>query len=219
MSSSMKKQSIDYSLIAAAHHEAAHTIVALLNLIQVSDVAVKVDGSDAVGLTQFYMYKNTNIEDPELLEMLITSDLLVAYAGLQGEKLYYRDICGSSNFPLHLRIGSSEDFAAAQKLIRTNNLAAPGKETSALKKKLQSEVEQMLIAYWSDVKLIGHQLYKRRKLYYRDLKNILCRAHNENRLFWKSQFKIINFIHHDNKVPEEQEVKEALHKNAVTIIR
>lgn len=215
----MKKQSIDYSLIAAAHHEASHTIVSLLNLIQVSDVAVKIDGSDAVGLTQFYMYKNSIIEDQELLEILITSDLFVAYAGLQGEKLYYRDICGSSKFPLHLRIGSSEDFSAAQKLIRTNNLAAPGKETSALKKKLQAEVEQMLIAYWSDVKLVAHQLYKRRRLYYRDLKNILARAPNENRLFWKQQFKIINFIHHDSKVPEEQEVKEALHKNAATINR
>jgi hypothetical protein len=219
MSSSMKKQSIDYSLIAAAHHEAAHTIVALLNLIQVSDVAVKVDGSDAVGLTQFYMYKNSNTEDKELSEILILLDLQIAYAGLAGEKHYYRDICGSNNFPSNLKAGSSEDFSTAQKLIRTHNLAAPGKETSVLKKKLQSEVEQMLIAYWDDVKLVAYSLYKRRKLYYRDLKNLLCRAPNENRTFWKSQFKLINIIHHDIKVPPEQEVKEALHKNIATIIR
>jgi len=214
----MKKQSIDYSLIAASHHESGHCLVALLNLIQVSDVGVAIDGSDAVGLTQFYMYKNTVIEDRELHELLVLSDLLVAYAGLQAERLYYKDICGSSKFPLHLKVGSAEDTASAYKLIRTNNLATPGKETSILKKKLQSEVEQMLIAYWSDVKLVAHSLYQRRKLYFRDLKNLLTR-NNDNKDFWKSQFKTINFIHHDSKVPGEQEVKEALHKNAVTIIR
>lgn len=218
MSSSMKKQSIDYSLIAAAHHEASHSIVALLNLIQVSDVSVKIDDADATGLTQFYMYKNSHTEDKELLEMLTIADLQVAYAGLQGEKLYYKDICGSSKFPLHLRIGSSEDFSTAQKLIRSHNLASPGKETSALKKKLQVEVEQMLVAYWDDVKLVAHQLYKRRKLFYADLKNLLTR-NNDNKDFWKTQFKLINFIHHDSKVPGEQEVKETLHKNATTIIR
>lgn len=219
MSSSMKKQSIDYSLIAASHHESGHCLVALLNLIQVSDVGVAIDGSDAVGLTQFYMYKNTVIEDRELHELLVLSDLLVAYAGLQAERLYYKDICGSSKFPLHLKVGSAEDTASAYKLIRTNNLATPGKETSILKKKLQSEVEQMLIAYWDDVKLVAHQLYKRRRLYYRDLRSMLCRKPNENREFWKSIFKKIDFIHHDTKVPEEQEVKEVLYKNAVTINR
>jgi hypothetical protein len=120
---------------------------------------------------------------------------------------------------LHLKVGSAEDTASAYKLIRTNNLATPGKETSILKKKLQSEVEQMLIAYWDDVKLVAHQLYKRRRLYYRDLRSMLCRKPNENREFWKSIFKKIDFIHHDTKVPEEQEVKEVLYKNAVTINR
>jgi hypothetical protein len=214
----MKKQSIDYSLIAAAHHEAAHTIIALLNLIQVSDVSVRIDEADATGLTQFYMYKNSHTDDKELSNILIFADLQVAYSGLTGERIYYKDICGSSKFPLHLRIGSSEDFASAQKLIRTNNLAAPGPETSALKKKLQSEVESMLIAYWDDVKLVAHALYQRRKLYYVDLKNLLTRK-NDRKDFWKMQFKLINFIHHDSKIPEEQEVKEALHKNATTIIR
>lgn len=209
----MKKQSIDYSLIAAAHHESGHTILALLNLIQVSDASIKVDDADAVGLTSFYMYKNSDVEDKELLEMLIISDLQVAYAGLSAEKFYYKDICGSSRFPLHLRIGSSEDFSSAQKLIRINKLASPGKETSVLKKKLQAEIEKMLTIYWNDVKIIAHALYQRRKLYYVDLKNLLCKKQNPNSDFWKQQFKMINYIHSDNKMPEEQEVKRILIDN------
>lgn len=216
MTSVLKKQSIDYSLIATSHHEAGHTIVGLLNLLQVSDVSISIDGTDAIGLTQFYMYKNTNIEDPELHKMLVISDLSVAYAGLWAEQVYYRDICGSSKFPRHLQAGSSEDWAAAQKLIRANNLASPGKETANLKKKLQSEAEEMLIAYWDDVKLIAHQLYRRRKLYYRDLKNLLTR-NNDRKDFWKQKFKMINFIHHDTKVPPEEEVKHILTNNIIII--
>lgn len=213
MVSSMQKQSIDYSLIACAHHESGHIIVALLNLIQVSDAKIQIDGDDSTGLTQFYMYKNTDVGDRELLEILVLSDLQVAYSGLASERIYYKDICGSNRFPLHLRIGSSEDFSSAQKLIRINKLASPGKETSDLKKKLQSEIEKMLTIYWNDVKIIAHALYQRRKLYYVDLKNLLCKKQNPNSDFWKQQFKMINYIHSDNKMPEEQEVKRILIDN------
>lgn len=214
MASSIKKSAIDYSLIACSFHEASHTICALLNYFEVPDVSMRIDGNDAVGLTSFYTYKNGHVEDDELFRIMLLSDIQVAYAGLVGEKHYYKDICGNDKFPIHLRIGSAEDIEVAAKLIRKHNLASSGKSTYILKKRIQKDVNDVLIEFWASVKIIAHALYAKRKLDYDDLKYLLTRK-SDQKDYWKEKFKAIKFIHNDNKVPPEKEVKDILLENSI----
>jgi hypothetical protein len=208
MASSMKKQAIDYSAIACSYHEATHTCIALYNHIFVPDVSIRIDGSDAVGLTSFYLYKNGDILDQELKAMIIIAEIEMTYAGMIGEAVYYKETCGSDIFPRHLKSGSSEDIKNAQDLIRLNTLALPGKDTAALKKQIKKRVEGLIIENWASIKLLAHAIYKRKKLTYHDLKNLLCRKNP----FWKERFKETSLIHSDMKVPEEAEVKQILTK-------
>lgn len=206
MVSSMKKQAIDYSAIAASYHEASHSCLALYRHIFVPDVSIKIDGSDAVGLTSFYLYKNGDVLDLELKTMLLLAEIEMTYAGMIGEAVYYKETCGSSVFPRHLKSGSSEDIQNAQDLIRKHLLAAPGKETAALKKQLKKQVEAIIIEHWASIKLLAHAIYNRKRLTFHDLKNILCRKND----FWKVRFKETILIHSETKIPEEADVKKIL---------
>lgn len=204
-SSEIKQQASDYILIAAAYHEASHAIMGLLNYILVDEVELLGgEGQDAGGI-EYSVYTSDN---SFLQKNFILSELQLIYAGLVGEKMYYRDICGSIKFPMNLRRGSWYDNKNASRIIRRYELATSGPETYNLKKEIKKEIEKILNEYWEDVKLVAHALYKKRYLDCNDLKYILTRGQNKN--FWKDRFKKIKLIYDDKKELSEKIVKSLI---------
>lgn len=208
-----KKQSLDYLMIAAAHHESAHTLIYLYNLIKVFNVSISSDREMIKftgGLAEYLLILDYDcIEDIDLRNKLLTSELMGLYSGLLGEKAYYHDICGSQRFPTHLSAGASGDIMEASNLIRKYDLASPGKNTTILKKQIEKKVKSVLLEYWADVKIIAHALYKYKSLSFEDLKNLLCKK-NKNKVFWKTRFKDIDILHHDTIQLSEKDIKKKL---------
>lgn len=213
MKNRLKKQSFDYELIAMSYHEAGHVVCALLNYLCVVNTNVMTP-KRREGNTEFYIYGNDEVEDEELRKMLLIFELQAVYAGLISEKMYYKDICGSSKFPMHLRIGSSYDNASASKIIRNNNLAEPGKKTFLFKKQVQYDVERLLSEHWNAVKVIAHYLYKKKRLTFDELKFVLTRR-TENKDFWKERFKKIKFIHNEKNPSAEVIVKDLVLEDTI----
>lgn len=216
MNNIVNKQAHDYELIAMAWHEAAHTICGLFNFMRVYNVCVMSEKYEH-GNTLYEVYDPDNIDNKLLAKILLIYEVQTLYAGLVGEKLYYKEICGSDNFPMHLRIGSSDDIQAAAKLIDKHNLANPGKSRYLFKKQIQNDTANILIEYWDDIKLISHMLYKYKELKEDELKYFLTRR-SENNEFWKSRFKSIKTIYNDNCDLDEKYLKEILVQNSIVIM-
>jgi hypothetical protein len=189
-----KQQSNDYGLIATSYHEASHTIVGLASLILIEDVTV-VDSQE--GTTNYFRYHAGDADTNNLKKILATSEIKTIYAGLVGEKMYYKDICGSSKFPMHLKEGSSIDTSIASQLIRRYNLAASGKPTFEFKQHIREEVERILIRHWQAVKVVAHALYKKKKLNSQELKYLLVRI-PQDKEFWKDKFKTMKIIYDED---------------------
>lgn len=202
-----KQQANDYGLIATSYHEAAHTIVGLANLIMINDVIV-IDSQE--GTTNYYLYRPEETEDEHIREILLKSELKTVYAGLVGEKMYYKDICGSSAFPTHLKIGSSIDTQIASKLIRKYQLANAGKATFKLKEEIREEVKKILIRHWEAVKIVAHALYKKKKLSFIELKYLLTRT-LQDKDFWKDKFKTMKIIY-----AEENDITTKIVRNLIS---
>lgn len=201
-----KQQSSDYELIASAYHEAAHTVVALANLVLVDNVSVAVNfGGDTLYSSLHADY----IEDNELKKLIVLAEIRIFYSGLVGEKIFYMDICGNPKIPMSLKIGSSEDNKEASFLIRKYSISKPGKETFELKKNIKSEIEKFLYNHWGSIKIIAHSLYKRKKLNYSEIKYLLSRSPDDKE-FWKDKFKKIKIIHNENKKLSEKIVKKII---------
>lgn len=214
----IKKQSFDYALIAMAYHESGHAVIALYNYFYVSDINAMRMGMVPKNLEEgeinYNIYKEELIDDKELKKIFLIFELQLLYAGLMSEKIYYKDVCGSSKFPMHLRIGSNYDFNLASKIIRKNKLAEPGKNTFLFKKQVQFDVEQIITNYWDDIKIVSHALYKKKKLTFDELKFILSRK-SINKDFWRDRFKKIAVIHNDNKITAEDVVKDLVLDDAI----
>jgi hypothetical protein len=208
----VKKQSFDYELIAMAYHESGHVVCGIYNYLYIFNANVMTP-KRLEGTTDFYAYSCGNIEDEDLKRMLAINELQVLYAGLISERIYYKDICGSSKFPMHLKIGSSSDISAASHIIREQDLVSPGKKTFLFKKQIQYDVEQLLIENWDAVKAIAHNLYKKKRLSFDELKYILTRR-TDHKDLWKDKFKKIKSIHNDN-CPSEDFVKDLMMEDAI----
>lgn len=216
MASSTTKMARDYELIAMSWHEAAHTICGLLNFLKVYHVYVMSDKYEH-GNTKYEIYDPINISNKLLAKILIIYEVQTLYAGLVGEKLYYKEICGSDVFPMHLRIGSSNDIQDAAKLIDKHNLANPGKPRFLFKKQIQNDTRNLLINYWDDIKLISHILYKFKELKYDDLKYFLTRK-STNKDFWRTRFKEIKTIYDERVELDEKYLKVVLLQNNIIIM-
>lgn len=212
----VKKQAFDYELIAMCYHEAAHTICGLYNFMRVYSVCV-MSGKHEYGNALYEIYDPDNIQDKLLAKILLIYEVQTLYAGLVGEKLYYKEICGSDNFPMHLRIGSSDDIQDAAKLINKYNLAAPGKARFLFKKQVQNDASVILVNYWEDIKLISYMLYKYKELDEGDLKYFLTHF-SINKEFWKSRFKSMKIIYKNIANFDEKYLKEILLQNSIIII-
>lgn len=197
-----------------AYHEASHTICAFHNFMCVDRVYIM---SDKVhhGKTLYELLDFTNVKSKVLAKILIIFEVQTYYAGLVGEKIYYKDICGSDKFPMNLRIGSSFDIKSSYNLINKNNLAEPGKSRLLFKKQVQNDTRAILLEYWEDVKLIAHLLYKHKELNFDNLKYYLTR-NSVNKKFWKERFKCIKLLLNQNI--EEKDIKEIITNNSVIIM-
>jgi hypothetical protein len=204
-----ERQAYDYELIAMCYHEASHAMCGLLHHMRVFEVSV-MRSNEKVGLTHYEMIDTADTKDfsdKKLIKYFAHSEVAISYAGFIGEKIYYYDICGSNRFPMSLKSGSYFDFKDANTLIKKYKLAAPGIERAEYKKKLQSYIHKQLKEYWSDVKLIAHLLYNKRKIFFHDMRNILIRK-SINKEFWKKHFKKISQVHRSALKYDEAVLKE-----------
>lgn len=215
MISDVKKQSHDYEKIATSWHESSHIICGLFNYIKISNVSMSPETNE--GTTDYLLFDTSNIQDHDLLVIILMQELQTLYGGLSGERIYYKEICGSDKFPMHLRRGSAIDIAMAADLIRKGKLAEPGKHTYLLKKQIQYNASQILKEHWDGVKIVAHTLYKKKKLSFDELKSILTKKTNHND-FWKERFKKIKLLHNEKNIPSEIYIKEAILEDTIYTI-
>lgn len=182
------KQANDYTQIASCYHEAGHIIISIFYGIKVSSAI-----ADSYGGICTILWHSINNLPPNLLKKVAENEIQALYAGLIAEKIYYKDISGSSSFPRML-YGSYDDYAEATLQIKKFNLAKPGPERAKYKKMLESRSEAILIEHWPSVKAIAHGLYKDKSLDFNKIKKILLKS---NKSFWRGKFKIINSIYQD----------------------
>lgn len=199
MSDHKARLSQEFDLITTAFHEAGHTISGLLNLMKIQFVCIdaKMDRNlnKDLGYTNFIIAADFKyVQDLDLKKELLIREIYVNYGGLAAEKLLYKDICGTYNIPMILKVGSYLDRDRCAELISAHNLAPPGRKRYAFKKKsLQKSIDQ-LEESWSDVKLVAHILFRKKRLTYDQLRAILTKK-SEHKDFWKEHFKIINKIY------------------------
>ncbi len=210
-----KKQSYDYELIAMCYHEAGHVICALNNYMKVH--AVNVMDANMEGNTDYYLIDTNLIEDIELKKLLLILEIQVLYSGMMSEKFYYKDICGSDNFPMHLRIGSSSDIKHASDIIKKFNLASSGRDRVLFKNRMKNGASQIILENWDAIKLISYALYKNKKLTFKELKYILINK-VKNKEYWKKKLKAINGILSSKESYQEKTFKRMLIKDSKIII-
>jgi hypothetical protein len=171
------------------------------------DAKMDRDAGKDLGYTHFMIAADFKyVEDVELRKSLLLREIYVNYAGLASEKLLYKDICGTYNIPMILKVGSYMDRDRCSELISTNNLAPPGRKRYAFKKKaLQYSVDQLQES-WSDVKLVAHILFRKKRLSFDQLKSILTKK-SEHKEFWKEHFKIINKLYRYYHVMTDKDFK------------
>lgn len=209
-----KKLSFDYELITTCYHEAGHTISGILNYFMISEVGIEItkEGKKTIdaGYTNFFPpLEFEEINDENLFNIFLISEIQMNYAGLAAEKLFYKELCGTDQLPMFLKYGSYADRDRVAELIKKYNLAPPGKKRHSLKKKLFNESRWALEDYWPDVKLVSHTLFSKRKLYWDDIKNLLMRK-STNKTFWKKRFKDIDCIFEAAKTDDEHLVHSIL---------
>jgi hypothetical protein len=209
------KQVRDYNAIATSYHEASHTIIALLNYFYVYNVNI-VPKPDSYGEMNWWSWLDhmsdittSNIDDQDLCYSIHYSHIGTLYAGLIGERLYYYNACGSDKFPMHLKQGSIYDYQDASFVIRKNKIAKPGRETLLLKKQIQKDIREILENNWEAVKVVAHQLYKKKRLGFDEIKHILTRK-TENKMFWKEQFRKIKMIYSEKSNLTVSEFKKLI---------
>lgn len=205
--SHFKLASENLFLIATAWHEAAHTICYLYHLKIVENVNI-IFSKDQFGLTSTNSFDFACIHDRVLRKILIQQELQALYAGLIGEKIYYKEICGSDVFPMHLKSGSSSDTCMASELIRKFDLATPGKETVQLKVAARKEAKKILNTYWNDVRLIAHMLFKYKSLDFSEIKYFLTNK-SKNKQIWKEKFKRIHRMYFKEEL-SNREIKQII---------
>jgi hypothetical protein len=201
-----RKLASQIEVISCCYHESGHTLFGLLKHFQVSSVFVNY--SEVVeGITHYFWIDKPSFER-NLIEHIAMDEVGMAYAGLIGEQLFYKDTCGSSKLPWVLREGSSLDIKAASKTIKEHNLASPGKPRQQLKARTRTNTNLLLTEYWDDLKLISHKLYKVKRLSFEDLKVLLIKKSTKKE-FWKKQFREIELLFGDN-VPDNEDIRRIL---------
>lgn len=206
-----KRLSHEFEIITTAFHEAGHVISGLLNMLKVQSVGIDAkidrDKNKDLGYTNFLIAADFQcVEDADLFNELLIREIYVNYAGLAAEKLFYKDTCGTYNIPMIIKVGSYMDRDRCSELISTYNLAPPGKKRFLFKKKALSYSMRQLEESWSDVKLVAHALFRKKRLSYDQLKSLLIRK-SEYKEFWKLHFKKINTLYNNYQYMSDKDFK------------
>lgn len=201
----------EFDLISTLFHEAAHTICCLKFYIKVDAVFVKFEQTDenkqAGGGTYYKHIVDTDFTKDDFYYGCMYEEIKINYAGLAAEKLLYKKLTGSNSLPQLIKRGSKYDLDYINKIIKTNNLASPGKERTKLKADLFKETTDLLNENWEDLSLLAHLLFKKRRLEYVEIKKILIKK-SVNKSYWKKQFKLIELINKSDFFLKEEELKK-----------
>lgn len=203
-----KKITRIHDSISTSYHEAGHAVYALLCGMMVSSVSIfeNVKNKRIEGLCYYHLPEIKDICDNELLLYIANAEIGVRYAGLTSEKYFFKSICGSDKFPKFLKDSSFYDTLMAAQAIKKFNVVSPGKKRYEYKKRKINQVSKSLELYWSDVTLLAHQLFSKKKLSYLDIKNLFIKK-STNKNFWKEQFKKISYIFQDDCSIDEKQLK------------
>lgn len=158
--------------------------------MKVPDVSV-IKNRRISGETNYEQMTDEQSQDPAFLDYQIKADLIINYAGLMAEKIFYQDVTGSKSFPNVLKEGIEDDIKTVAKIINVNNLAPAGRKRYLFKKKTMKEVRFLLEQHWDVVKIVAHALFEKKRLTHDELKKLVCRK-SSNKKFWKKQFAYIN---------------------------
>src|SRR5271166_2900577 len=126
-----KKVTKTHELISTSYHEAGHTIYALLHLMKVSSASIFEDKKlkRIHGITYYdYPSEFEFIQDSGLLNILVRADIGMSYAGLIAEKSLFKSISGSTQTPMFISDGSTEDNKSARELIAKYDQAPSGQK-------------------------------------------------------------------------------------------
>lgn len=204
LSSVRKKVTHTHELISTSHHEAGHTIYALLHFMMVYSVRVFPEKKTKriEGWTYYDSIDYSNLEDKELQAERLNAEVGLSYAGLVAEKYQYKLHSGSDKFPSFLD-GSSKDLREASEMIKKYNIAPPGDKRYNYKKRMVRKVTRELVENWDAVTLVAHALFQKKRLSFNDLKNILTKK-TENKEFWKERFKVIQKGYKTHNLDEKE---------------
>jgi hypothetical protein len=215
LSSFREKVTHTHESITSSHHEAGHTIYALLHFSIVSSVYIykdkdtkRIDGMTHYDSVDCKLKGGLNdIQDQALLAKCLDIEMGMFYAGLVAEKYQYKLHSGSDKFPSFLD-GSSQDLSAASSLIKKWQIVQAGSKRYNYKKRIIRKVTRKLEQHWEDVTIIAHALFQRKRLNFDNIKKLLIKK-SEKKEFWKEQLKIIEDLY-CNGSTDEQRLKDIL---------
>jgi ATP-dependent Zn protease len=207
-----KKFHETHELISTSYHESGHTIYGLIHNINISQVTVFED-KKSKRIHGFTYYNSiaplTEIEDNELFNNRLFSEIGLSYAGLVAEKRYFKIISGSDKFPMFLREGSSHDFSEAASIFEKYNLSEPGRKRYNHKQKIIKSIDKEMQEHWDAVTIIAHSLFKKKKLSFIEIKELLIKK-SDKKDFWKKKFKIIDQLYNNSEVLDENYIKHTM---------
>ena len=88
---------------------------------------------------------------------------------------------------MYLRDGSYYDTFMASSIMKKYNVANPGKDRYAYKKRLINYTSKNLKEHWDAVTLVARFLFNKKKITYSKLKSLLTKK-SKNKEFWKDKF-------------------------------
>ena len=204
LSSVRKKVTHTHELISTSHHEAGHTIYALLHFMTIHSVKV-FPGKKTKRIEGFTHYDSldyANLDSAELTVERLNAEVGLSYAGLIAEKYQYKLHSGSDKFPSFLD-GSSKDLREASEIIKKYNIAPPGRKRYNYKKRMVRQVARELQEHWDAVTAVAHALFQKKRLNFNDLKNILTKK-TEHKEFWKERMKAIKIFYDKPDIDENE---------------
>jgi hypothetical protein len=204
----VNRLAFEFTVITTSFHEAGHALSALLNFGYVHCVSLQISKNkktpEYLGEARYDGAANLGtVSDPDLINWLVLSDITIYQSGLASEKIFYKEICGTSKVPYIIKEGSQIDFSYVSEIVKKYDLAPPGKKRYLFKNKMFRATQHLLQENWGDVIIIAHALFQSRKLTHLDLKSLLLRK-SINKKFWKEQFKNIELLNNNTELTDSQ---------------
>jgi hypothetical protein len=200
-----RRQAHQLETINTAHHEAGHTIFALLQGMIVYSVCIFTDKTSnrVDGFTHYFSLELTTIVDPFILNNRVEAELGMEYAGMMAERHQYHLHTGSDKCPSFLKDGSSADIKRASDLIKKYQLAPAGQKRYRFKQRIMKKVLRQLQEHWGAVIVVAHALFRKKRLTGEEVQTLLT-TQTDNKDFWKKQYRMIQNLYAQPYTTKEQ---------------